>query len=81
MCEFEIEQNIKPPQKRKLIYPFQKLLVGESFFVKYNNDLPYNVRMRVYSSYRSYIDRHIIPPTYKIATKRMPTGVRIWRIA
>lgn len=76
--EYTIESNIPLPKRccpnggRKLIYPFDKMNIGDSFFISDKS------KMRVVAqSACSYQRRH---KGYKFVTRAENNGLRIWRV-
>lgn len=68
----KIERCIPPPPIRKQprILPFNRLRIGESFFVKMSKNY-------LYYRARQYSQRN---PDYKFVVRREDNGARVWRI-
>jgi len=71
---FEIEKDIPIPKNRRRKYPFDKMKVGDSFYVKDERD-PSNIVSSLCGCVRikRYADK-------KFRTQIENGGVRIWRI-
>lgn len=83
MEEFKIDKDVPKPLKRskgkKANYPFDKMEVGDSFFVSIKEgDNISKVQALVASSAKYYVLRNRLD--VKFSTRTMVGGVRIWRI-
>lgn len=78
MSEFKIEQGVPMPQARgaEMVYPFEKMEVGDSFYVEGKKGATIN------GAIQAYIRKEIIASgcTKKFACRSDAKGVRIWRI-
>lgn len=73
MSEFKIEKGIALPQcNRAGFYPWQKMKVGDSFFVK---DI---TGQKVFSAASQFGKRQ--SPKWKFSYRSMDGGIRVWRI-
>jgi hypothetical protein len=76
MEKIKIEKGIPMPTKKE--YPWDEMEIGDSFFVKANdNDI-----VKTHSSIQSLGIRwfRVHKPDGKVATRKVEGGVRIWRI-
>jgi hypothetical protein len=74
----EIEKNIPIPNpfSKKRLYPFDKMEVGDSFFVQSDN--PKTIQKRLSVAINKYRRENI---TAKFSMRTVEGGVRCWRIA
>ncbi len=76
--EIKIEKNIPIPVT-EIKYPFDKMDVGDSFFIAETDK---KERLKIQCAVRSYFAmyRKKTKTTMKIISKSLENGVRIWRI-
>lgn len=77
----EIETGIKPPSKRgnNIKYPFQGMHVGDSFFFECRTQDITGRQTAVYATL-AYWKKVKNRPTFKIRTRSVQGGIRVWRI-
>lgn len=95
MSELVIEKGVAvpPPRGMRRLYPFNEMEVGDSFFVPYGvfveefsgRELEI-IKKRVQTKVSAAANFHArgpgrVPNGKKFAVRRVPTGVRCWRIA
>lgn len=75
--EIKIEKNIPIPVT-EIKYPFDKMDVGDSFFIPENDK---KVRLKIQCAVRSYFNiyKKKTKATMKIISKSLENGVRVWR--
>lgn len=80
--EIKIEKDIPIPVT-EIKYPFDKMDIGDSFFIPENDK---KVRFKIQCAVRSYFNIYrkktnfIVESTMKITSKSLEDGVRVWRI-
>ncbi len=76
--EIKIEKNIPIPVT-EIKYPFDKMDIGDSFFIPEDDK---KVRLKIQCAVRSYFNiyRKKTKATMKIISKSLENGVRVWRI-
>lgn len=74
--DFKIEKNIPLPQNvtKKKLYPFEKMLVGDSFFIKLETTKKLNSKR---STLRTLAYRQ---NPKKFTVRQVDGGLRCWRI-
>lgn len=77
---YTIEKNIAISQKRKEIirFPFEKMEVGDSFFIPSSDQAINAARSSLFTAIRTFNIFH--NKTYKILTRAQEKGLRVWRI-
>ena len=86
MSDFKVEKGLAIPTSRRgkavSNYPWTSLEVGDSFFVKFDPNeyhaLKY-LQQAITGSAYAYRDIHC--QNFKITTRQMGDGVRVWRTA
>lgn len=73
--QFEIEKGIAiPPKQKNTKYPFQRMKVGDSFFVPYSK-----VKNKKIIQSTFYIFRKETKLKMEIDFAEYKTGIRVWR--
>ena len=76
MSKIEIESDIPVPASytngRPASYPFRQMLVGQSIFIPASDVEPHQAAKRAYAASRR--------TGYKFTCRKMPDGVRVWRV-
>ena len=83
----EIDDDIPmPTSRRRAVYPWKELEVGQSFFVPATDDMPMSKRQNsIFSSVAYYrISNGLDSEDYAVSTRRWPkkrpNGIRVWRV-
>jgi hypothetical protein len=82
MKPIKIEKNIQIPKSKgagaPLKYPFNKLNIGDSFFIPFNKDSKLNLGNSLRISAILWAKRN--NPKIRFTTRSSNGGIRIWRI-
>lgn len=81
MSEFKIESDVPLPATRSAgraeTYPWRKLEIGESFMIPYGDRTPKEASLhaskRAFDAYQR--------TGRKFSCRRVPEGVRVWRVS
>jgi len=78
---YKIEKGVPMERKRNNVvrFPFDKMKIGDSFFVPEKDQAPFYVQASVYSAANSYNRFH--GTKLRMSTRKEKGGVRVWRIA
>lgn len=77
----EIEKNIPMPHTRPVEFPIVEMDIGDSFFVKCENEKikEYKTRIRIRNKIRAEMVKHEIIRNYTV--RKVEGGFRVWRIS
>ena len=75
----KIEKGVPLPNRiSRRIYPFDKMLIGDSFLVKLNNEVKISIqKQKIYLAAWRFSQVH---PETKFTTASYQNEVRVWRI-
>lgn len=78
---YKIDKGIAMERKREAStrFPFNKMKIGDSFFIPDTDQAPGTVSSSVYSAANSYNRTH--NTKIRVAIRKTEGGVRVWRIA
>lgn len=74
---YEIEKGITLPHRYNLTYPFAKMKLWDSFFIAADENMD-KLQQRLLRRARRYrIDNR---NAFKICTRKVDNGIRVWRV-
>lgn len=77
--EIEIEKNIPIPGSSGLKYPFDKMEVGDSFYVELKGDeKAHSVQSNLMTNAKGYAIRRKLD--WQFISRKTELGIRVWRI-
>lgn len=77
---YKVDKGISMERKREAFarFPFNKMKIGDSFFVPKEDQNPEGVAASVYSAANSYNRTH--GTKLRMSTRKVEGGIRVWRI-
>lgn len=78
---YKVDKGIPMERKKHVFarFPFDKMKIGDSFFVPKEDQNPEGVGASIYSAANSYNRFH--GTKIRVSTRKQEGGVRVWRIA
>ena len=84
--QIRVDRNVPIPIRREVVlrgltYPFDSMAVGDSFFLPGSVDERRRLARAMQPMVTSCKKARRLPAKFKVATRQMSNGLRVWRIA
>jgi hypothetical protein len=78
--EYKVESQVPMPRKvmDRCRFPFDKMKIGDSFFIPKKDQDPTKARISIYAASNSFNKNH--KTDYKMSSRIVEGGLRVWRI-